>query len=133
MTETHPVVLFDGVCNLCNGFVQFCIERDKKGKLKFASLQSGVGQELLAQFGLKGAPLSTVVLIEGNQYYTKSSAGLRVLKHFGGFWQLFYGLMIFPKPLRNWVYDYIAKNRYKWFGKKESCWMPTPELENRFL
>ena len=133
MNTSHPVILFDGVCNLCNGFVQFCIKNDTTGKLRYASLQSDIGQELLGQFGLKGAPISTVVLIEEKRHFTKSTAGLRIMRHFGGLWQLLYILMIVPKPIRNFVYDYIAKNRYKWFGQQESCWIPTPELQSRFL
>lgn len=137
MTSTtphaHPVILFDGVCNLCNGFVQFAIQHDPKARLRFAALQSEAGQRLLTDFGLAGQPLKTVFLIEGKRIYRKSSAGLRALYHFGGAWRLLYVLMLIPSPIRNLVYDWIARNRYRWFGQRETCWMPTPDLQQRFL
>jgi predicted DCC family thiol-disulfide oxidoreductase YuxK len=129
----HSVILFDGVCNLCNGFVQFTIERDKDQYFKFASLQSEAAKEILASFGLDNRSLSTVILVENGQYYTKSTAGLTIISRFGGFWSLVKVLLIFPKFIRDVVYDFIARNRYKWFGEKESCWIPTPELKKRFL
>lgn len=132
-THHHPVVLFDGVCNLCNGFVQFAIQQDPKARLRFAALQSEAGQQLLARFGLAGQPLKTVFLIENQRLYRKSSAGLRVLYHFGGAWRLLYALTIVPAPLRDLVYDYIARHRYRWFGQRPTCWMPTPDLKQRFL
>lgn len=131
--ENHPIVLFDGVCNLCNGFVQFAIEHDKQAKLKFTSLQSDAAQQLLEPLGQADQPLDSVILVENGKLYTKSAAGLRILRHFGGTWRLFYGLIIFPKLIRDFVYDIIANNRYKWFGKKNECWIPTPELRSRFL
>jgi len=131
--QQNPIVLFDGVCNLCNGFVQFAIKHDKRAKLKFASIQSDAAQNLLAKHDRANQPLKTVILIEGDKLYEKSSAGLRILRHFGGAWQLFYILMIFPKFIRDIVYNFIANNRYKWFGKKNECWIPTPELKSRFL
>lgn len=129
----HSVILFDGVCNLCNGFVQFTIERDKDQYFKFASLQSDTAKEILASFGLDNQSLSTVILVENGQYYTKSTAGLTIISRFGGLWSLAKVLLIFPKFIRDVVYDFIARNRYKWFGEKESCWIPTPELKKRFL
>jgi predicted DCC family thiol-disulfide oxidoreductase YuxK len=129
----HSVILFDGVCNLCNGFVQFTIERDKDQYFKFASLQSDTAKEILASFGLDNQSLSTVILVENGQYYTKSTAGLTIISRFGGLWSLAKVLLILPKFIRDVVYDFIARNRYKWFGEKESCWIPTPELKKRFL
>ncbi|MGB0863499.1 MAG: thiol-disulfide oxidoreductase DCC family protein [Saprospiraceae bacterium] len=129
----HTVILFDGVCNLCNGFVQFTIERDKDQYFKFASLQSEVAKEILKPFGLDNQTLSTVILVENGKCYTKSTAGLRIMNQFGGLWSLVTVLLIFPKFIRDVVYDFIARNRYKWFGEKESCWIPTPELKQRFL
>lgn len=129
----HSVILFDGVCNLCNGFVQFTIERDKDEYFKFASLQSDAAKEILEPFGLANQSLSTVILVENGQHYTKSTAGLMVISRFGGLWSLAKILFIFPKFIRDVVYDFIARNRYKWFGEKESCWIPTPELKKRFL
>ena len=107
------IVLFDGVCNLCNGFVQFIIKRDPNAKFKFGALQSKSGQALLKKYNLPSDDLNSLVLIVDDNYFLKSSAGLRILKELGGFWKLFYILMIFPKPLRDFVYDLIAKTRYK--------------------
>jgi len=129
----HPVVLFDGVCNLCESSVQTIIKKDTRGKFRFASLQSEVGQAYLRKFNRPTQDLDTVILVEGDQYYTKSSAALRIIRGFKGLWPLMYGFMIVPKFIRDKVYSYIAKNRYKWYGKKDHCMMPTPELKARFL
>src|SRR4051812_33409473 len=110
------ILLFDGVCNFCNAGVQFTIKRDKKGKFKYAPLQSESGQALLKKLNLRTTDFDTFVLINGNKYYLKSSAGLHVLKELGGVWKLFYALMIFPKPLRDFFYNIVAKRRYKIFG-----------------
>lgn len=128
-----PVLLFDGVCNLCNGSVQFIIERDHKKQFMFASLQSEKGQELLRKFNLPTDNFDSFVLVEGDQFYTKSTASLRVFSRFDGLWKLLKIALFIPTFLRNPFYSIIAKNRYKWFGKQESCWLPTPELQNRFL
>lgn len=129
----QPVILFDGVCNLCSGFVQFIIKRDKSGKFKFASLQSVYAKDKLKSTGINSDELSTVVFISGNRIYTKSTAALKIAKELGGSWRLLYPLIIIPKFLRDGVYNLIAKNRYKWFGKQESCMLPDPELRSRFL
>ncbi|MFN2440244.1 MAG: thiol-disulfide oxidoreductase DCC family protein [Chitinophagaceae bacterium] len=126
-------MLFDGVCNLCNRVVQFTIKRDPKGKFKFASLQSEAGQALLKKFGLRTDDFDSFVYIEDDKYFLKSSAGLHVLKELGGFWKLFYGLIIFPRPLRDFIYNIIAKTRYKIFGKRDVCMVPTPDMQERFL
>ncbi len=128
-----PILLFDGVCNLCNGFVQFVIKRDPKGKFLFAALQSEVGQALLQQANMPTEELSTVVLYENRKFYTHSSVPLLVVRKFGGAWPLLYGLVIVPKFIRDRIYNWIARNRYRWFGKRESCMIPTPELKSRFL
>lgn len=133
MDANHPILLFDGVCNLCNGFVQFVIKRDKKAKFKFASLQSEAGQELLNEYGLKTEDFESFVYIKNNKFYQKSSAALTLLSDLGGLWILFYPLMIFPRFIRDFVYNLVARNRYKMFGKTESCMVPTPELKARFL
>ena len=130
--ETH-ILLFDGICNLCNRMVQFTIQRDSKGKFKFASLQSESGQALLRKFGLSAPGVDSFVLISNDRYHLRSSAALHVLKELGGIWKLFYVFIIFPKPVRDFVYNIIAKNRYKIFGKRDTCMVPTPELKNRFL
>jgi len=130
--EAH-ILLFDGVCNLCNSIVQFIIKRDPKGKFQFASLQSESGQALLRKFGLPTDDFNSFVYIQGDEYFLKSSAGLHVLKELGGFWKLFYIFIIFPIPLRDFVYSIIAKTRYKIFGKRDTCMVATPELKQRFL
>lgn len=133
LQNQKPVLLFDGVCNLCNGIVQFVIKRDPKKKFLFTSLQSDAGQELLQQFGLRDLDLDSFVYVQHNQYYTKSTAALHVLKGLGRGWQLLYIFIMIPRPVRDKIYDWIAKNRYKWFGKKDQCMVPAPELKNRFL
>ena len=129
----HPIILFDGVCNLCNRSVQFIIKRDKKGLFRFASLQGKAGHDLLQQYDLPYDTLYSFVLIENGKAYTRSTATLRVLRKLGGGWKLLYGLIILPPFLRNAIYNWIARNRYKWYGKREECMVPTPELKSRFL
>ena len=133
LSERHPIVLFDGVCNLCDGFVQFVMKRDKAGIFRFAPLQSEAGRVLLRHFNLDEAAMDTVVLIENGALHTKSTAALRTVRNIGGVWGLGYTFIILPKFIRNSVYDFIAKNRYRWFGKKDACMIPTPEVRARFL
>lgn len=128
-----PILLFDGVCNLCNGFVQFIILRDPQAKFRFAALQSEAGQQLLEKAKMSTSEINTVVLYEHGKFYTHSDVGLRVARHLGGGWILFTVFKIIPKGLRDNIYNWIARNRYRWFGKQESCMMPTPELKERFL
>jgi predicted DCC family thiol-disulfide oxidoreductase YuxK len=132
-TLKHPILLFDGVCNLCNASVQFVLKRDRQGQFRFASLQSEAAQELLRQFPEAPAGINTVVLIENGQLYTKSDAALRAAKRLPGPWPLLYGFILLPRPLRNLVYDWIARNRYRWFGKEDQCMLPRPEWKDRFL
>ncbi len=127
------ILLFDGVCNLCNGAVQFVIERDTRQAFKFASLQSEAGQSLLQRFQLPTEKFDSFVLVEGEKFYTESTAALRVTRQLPGAWSWLYAFIIVPKPIRDFVYRTIAKNRYRWFGIQESCMMPTPELKARFL
>ena len=127
------ILLFDGVCNLCNSIVQFTIRRDPEGKFKFASLQSESGQELLKKFGLPTDDFDSFVFIKGDKYFLKSSAGLHVLKELGGVWKLFYVFIIIPQPLRDIIYSMIAKTRYRVFGRRETCMVPTEEIRGRFL
>ncbi len=127
------ILLFDGVCNLCNGTVQFILKRDKKARIYFASLQSEQGQALLQKFNLPTQTLSTVVYVRGEKCLIKSTAVLYILKDLGGWWQLLFSFIIVPRFLRDVVYSFIARNRYKWFGRQESCMMPTPDLKSRFL
>jgi predicted DCC family thiol-disulfide oxidoreductase YuxK len=131
--QNGPVILFDGVCNLCNGSVQFVIKHDKKNLFSFASLQSESGQKLLEAYSLPKTEFNSFVLIENGKAYTKSNAALMVAKKLHGPVRFLYGLKIVPAFIRNAVYNLIAKNRYKWFGKKDSCMIPTPSLQTRFL
>ena len=129
----QPIVLFDGVCNLCNKAVQIIIRHDKKNTFLFASLQSSMGQQLLAQYNLPLDELNSFILIQNNNAYSRSTGALKVVKKLKGLWPLLYGFILVPKFIRDGVYNWIGKNRYKWFGKNEACMIPTPELKARFL
>ncbi|MGV0969869.1 MULTISPECIES: thiol-disulfide oxidoreductase DCC family protein [unclassified Empedobacter] len=131
--KTRKIILFDGICNLCNQSVQFVIEHDKKNQFRFASLQSDFGQNFLKENNLDATQFDSVVFIEDDKFYTKSSAALKISKYLDGITSLLTIFMIVPKPLRDVVYSFIAKNRYRWFGKQESCWLPSPELKAKFL
>lgn len=133
MQQNQPIIFFDGVCNLCNGFVQFVINRDPKAIFKFASLQSEEAALYLKDSGYDLEKLATVVLLENGKIYTKSTAALRILKGLSGGWPLLYAAQVIPSFFRNKIYDLIAANRYKWFGKNDSCMLPTAELKSRFL
>lgn len=133
LSKTNPILLFDGVCNLCNGAVQFVIKYDSKNNLRFAALQSEVGHQILDHFDLPQEDIFSVILVENEKVYLRSSAALRMYKNMGGIWSLMYFFIIVPRPIRDAVYNFIAKNRYKWFGQKDSCMIPTPELKSRFL
>ncbi len=129
----NPILLFDGVCNLCNESVQFIIRKDKKGKIRFASLQSEFANQQLKQFDLEHEKLETLVLIKNGKAYLRSDAALEVLRNLGGVWSLCYVFKIIPSFIRDAVYSWIAKNRYRWFGKQDECMVPTQELRERFL
>lgn len=129
----HPILLFDGVCNFCNDTVQFVIKRDKKGIVHFAPLQSDFGQSQLRKAKLPTNDLKTLIFIENGQIYTKSSGALKLSKYLGSIWPLAYILILIPKPIRDFGYDFVARNRYKWFGKQEACMLPSPEVRERFL
>jgi predicted DCC family thiol-disulfide oxidoreductase YuxK len=131
--EEHPIILFDGVCNFCNGAISFLLKHDKKGVFRFAPLQSGAGQKLLERYGLDTKEFDSFVLIESGKVYKKSAASLRVMNKLPWYWKEAQVLRIIPTPFRDAIYDFIAKNRYKWFGKKEQCMVPTAELRDRFL
>ena len=128
-----PIILFDGVCNLCNRSVQYIIKHDPHAKFSFASLQSNVGKQLLKDYGLAENDLNSFVLIQNNRAFTRSAAALLVARQLKGFIKFMYGFIIVPPFLRNGVYNIIARNRYKWFGKKDSCMIPSPSLKARFL
>jgi predicted DCC family thiol-disulfide oxidoreductase YuxK len=133
MNSGKKIILFDGVCNLCNRSVQFIIRHDKKNQFLFGSLQSEAGQFYLQKFNLSQDIFNSFLLVEEDKIYTRSSGALRVLKHLGSGWKLLYAFIIVPKFIRDGVYNFISKNRYKWFGKKDACWMPTQELKEKFL
>lgn len=132
-TLHHPVILFDGVCNLCSGSVQFIIKHDPKHQFRFASLQSAFGQQVLQHFDLPATELSSFILLEEGKIYTRSAGALRVTKKLSGLWPGLYAFMIIPPFIRNAVYSFVARNRYQWFGKKEACWIPTKELRELFI
>lgn len=127
------VILFDGVCNLCNGLVQFTINRDTKNIFSFGSLQSNGGQEILRSKGLPLDDFDSFVYVRDNEVFVKSTGALEVLKDLGGMWKLLYVFIVIPHPIRDYVYSLIASHRYSFFGKKESCMLPTPDLQSRFL
>jgi predicted DCC family thiol-disulfide oxidoreductase YuxK len=127
------VLLFDGVCNLCNGFVRFVIERDPHARIKFAPLQSAIADDLLASHRNQVRLPDSVVLVEDGRLFVRSTAALRVARHLRFPWFLARILLIVPSPLRDWVYDWIARNRYAWFGKRDTCMVPTPDVLARFL
>jgi predicted DCC family thiol-disulfide oxidoreductase YuxK len=125
------IILFDGVCNLCNSSVRFIIKRDPNGHFKFASLQSETGQ-MLVSHGIN-TEIDSIVVIENEKVYVKSSAALRICRKLNGYWRFLTILKFLPPFLRDFFYDIVAKNRYKWFGKKASCMIPTKEMKKRFL
>ncbi|MDE3143299.1 MAG: thiol-disulfide oxidoreductase DCC family protein [Bacteroidota bacterium] len=128
-----PVILFDGVCNLCCGSVQFIIKRDKKKQFRFASLQSKFGKNVLYQFELNENNMNSFILIEDGKLFTRSTAALKVAKQLSGAWKMMYVFILVPAFIRNYMYSVIANKRYKWFGKKEECWLPTENMKNLFL
>jgi predicted DCC family thiol-disulfide oxidoreductase YuxK len=130
---SHPIVLFDGVCNFCNGSINFIIRRDRRKIFRFASLQSETGARVLRQFGLPLDSVETIVLVEDSSCYTRSSAALRIVRRLGVPWSMLYVLNVIPATARNAIYDLIARNRYRWFGKKNVCMIPTPDMRERFL
>jgi len=133
MNGKQQIIFFDGICNLCNSFVQFIIKRDPAARFRFASLQSEAGREAMEELKLPSSTLSTVVYWKKDHYYFKSSAALHILKDLGRGWALLYGFILIPKVLRDSAYDILARNRYRLFGKRHECMVPTPDLRSRFL
>ncbi len=127
------VILFDGVCNLCNGFVQWVIRRDPHGRFRFAALQSAAAQELVAGYPVRPADVETVLYVRDGQVYERSTAVLYIMKDIGGLWTLMYIFIIVPRFIRDGLYGWVARNRYRWRGKRDSCMIPTPELRARFI
>ena len=134
LPKDKKIILFDGICNLCNDSVLKVIQNDKKNVFLFASLQSNIGKEIIAHLGIDINLIDSIILYEpGVSYDIKSTAALKIMKEFKGIWLLTQVFMVLPENFRNVVYNFIAKNRYKWFGKKEQCMIPTPELKEKFL
>ena len=135
MQSTHKeIILFDGVCNLCNGAINFIIKHDKKDTFRYASLQSEIGRYYISKFNIDTNLLDSILLIPSNtKFYHKSTAALRIVSKLSGLYPVFSIFLILPKFLRDSVYDFIARNRYKWFGKKDQCMIPTPETRALFL
>jgi len=139
MSQKERIILFDGVCNMCNGAVRFIIKRDRRERFRFAALQSEAGQRLLAAAGVDGVGIDSVVLIEQEaaaprtRAFVQSTAALRIACGLDGTWPLWYAFIVVPRPLRDLVYRFIARNRYRWFGKRDACMLPTPELRRRFI
>lgn len=127
------IVLFDGVCNFCNGAVNWVIERDKARYFKFAPLQSDIGEELAAKYGIDKDDTDSVILVENEKAYTHSTAGLRVARQLNGIWSLAYYLIVIPRPVRDLAYRLFARYRYRLFGRQDQCMMPTPDVRERFL
>lgn len=132
-SDAYAVIMFDGVCNLCNASVNFVIDRDKDRYFRYAPLQSDTGRAFLEEHGHHVQNLDSVILAEGQTYYTKSTAALRIARRLSGAWPLLYGFIIVPPFIRNAVYDFIASKRYAWFGRQDACRMPEPELKSLFL
>ena len=129
----NSVILFDGVCNFCNSAVNFTLKRNTKANIRFAPMQSEAGQKLLQQYNLPADDMQSFIFIEDGVVYKQSTAALKVCRHLKGIWPMCYGFMNVPKFIRDGIYSWIAKNRYKWFGMQEACMIPTPEVKARFL
>ncbi|SHH21866.1 thiol-disulfide oxidoreductase DCC family protein [Virgibacillus chiguensis] len=129
---SKKIILFDGVCHFCDQSVQFILQRDKQEQFLFASLQGDAGQKLVQKYNIPN-DLSSLILIDNNKYYNKSTAALRICRELSGGWKFLYAFIVLPKPIRDFFYDRIANNRYRWFGKKDSCELPPPHVRKRFL
>jgi Uncharacterized protein conserved in bacteria len=132
-SDDHPILLFDGVCNLCNGAIQFIIPRDPEGTIRFAPLQSDLGERVQESVGLSTDDLETVVLVDDGKAYTKSDAAIRVGERLGGVYRLLSLGRLLPRGLRDRIYDFVAENRYDWFGKKDQCMVPDDDVSDRFV
>ncbi|ETT60250.1 MULTISPECIES: thiol-disulfide oxidoreductase DCC family protein [Paenibacillus] len=133
LMKDKSIVLIDGVCHLCQGVVRFIIPRDPEAKFLFAPLQNEIAANLMKESGLQPGQLNTVILLENGVYYTESAAVLRIARKLRFPWPAAYAFILVPRPLRNALYRYVAKNRYRWFGRDEQCMLPTPEIKRRFL
>lgn len=134
LPQDKKIILFDGVCNLCDSSIQFIIKHDKKDIFRFVALQSEIGLEIINHIGIDTTKIDSILLYEpGKAYYYKAQAALKIAKELGGIYTAISWFSILPNFLTNTIYDYIARNRYKWYGKKDACMIPTPELKAKFL
>ena len=131
--DNTAIILFDGVCNFCNSSVNKIIKHDKKNRFKFAALQSEIGKKLLQKYALDASKMDSIILIENDAAFIKSTAILRIAKQLNGIYPLAYSFIIIPTFIRNFFYDFIARNRYKWWGKNDSCMIPTDEVKEKFI
>ncbi|HUL72549.1 MAG TPA: thiol-disulfide oxidoreductase DCC family protein [Vicinamibacterales bacterium] len=131
--QDHPVIFFDGVCNLCNGFVQFVIRRDPGARFRFAPLQSEAAESRLGTKVVPGSTPDSILLFDHGVLYQRSTAVLRIARGLRAPWPLLFGFVVVPRPVRDWVYDFVATRRYRWFGRRDTCMLPTPDLARRFL
>ncbi len=131
--NSQPIILFDGVCNFCNSAVNFIIKRNSKSNIMFAAMQSDAGQQLLVKYNLPLADMQSFIFIENGIVYKQSTGALKVCRHLRGLWPLCYNFIIVPKLIRDGLYNWVARNRYTWFGKRPVCMIPTVELKSRFL
>lgn len=130
---SEKILLFDGVCNLCNGLVVFTIKRDSNGRIRFGALQSDEGKKILQQLNIQDELPDTFILIEDGNYYVRSTAALRLFKSLDGLWPMLYLFIIVPRFIRDYLYNKVAENRYRFFGKRDECMVPAPDLKERFL
>ncbi|MCT4698913.1 thiol-disulfide oxidoreductase DCC family protein [Tenacibaculum haliotis] len=134
LPKDKQLILFDGICNFCNKSILMIIKHDTENKFVFASLQSDIGKEIIANLAIDTLKIDSIILYKpGIAYYIKSTAAIKIMNQFNGLWKTSYLLWIFPEVIRNVVYDFIAKNRYKWFGKKDMCSVPSKEIREKFL
>ena len=131
--EPRLIIVFDGVCNLCESSVNFVIRRDERRNFKFARAQSQIGIDLQNQYDINVLDLETMVLIKDGVAYAKSDAAIEIAKNLDGLWKILSSIKVVPKTVRDWIYSKIAKNRYRWFGKKDSCMVPSMDIKSRFL
>jgi predicted DCC family thiol-disulfide oxidoreductase YuxK len=133
MSGQKSIILFDGVCNLCNASIDFILKRDSKDRFIVGALQEEAAKELLSKFRVPSNYLDSLVLIEEGKVYFRSTAALRISRKLDGIWPVFYPLILLPEQVRDWIYNWIGKNRYRWFGKKSTCRIPSEEEKRKFL
>lgn len=131
--DPHPVILFDGICNFCNSSVNFIIRRNRRKDIHFAALQSEAGKQLIKEYRLPVKEMESIVFIEKGKVHVRSTATLHICRHLTGLWPVCYGFIIIPRFIRDGIYNWIAQNRYKWFGVQDQCMVPTPDVRERFL